>query len=280
MIHHSSERPNPDLEDCSDRYAERTNTEFLADALTWVESRVGNEARGAIILLGQRDLPGVALRRAQSVLRRYRRPSLWSHALLLTQGVDEVGGDTAALAAREVTLFSRAGVFPEPEFNAVTDVALGDYDDPTVDANVAVLGVRMRPEQNERLLARTADAGVNEDRLRYDLWELLGLWQSFLWTRGTRNPLEEGVPMFNAAFVAYCYEAIGLDVTPGASERHAAPEHIWNGARFWSSEYRWHMDAEGQTVEAPEGETESPIVGFFCLRDPNCAVLDAPAGHH
>jgi hypothetical protein len=264
VIRESPSAANPDLEDWSERHAERANSEFFADALPWLAERVGNEARGAIVLLGQRDLPGIALRRAQSVLRWDRRPSLWSHAMLL------VGGDRA----REVTLHSRAGTFPEPAFNAVTDITLGAYDNRVVDANVALLGVKMDRDQNERLLERTTDDGVNHDRLRYDLWELLGLWQSYLWTRGTRNPLEEGIPMFNAAFVAYAYEAFGLDVTPGASERHAAPEHIWNGARWWSPEFRWQEDAEGRSVEAPAEREESPIIGCCCLRDRHCALLD------
>jgi hypothetical protein len=278
VIRHSGHHANEAVDDLTGEFRDADNIAFLDAALDLVESRVGNEARGAIVLLGQRDLPGIALRRAQGMLRWDRRPSLWSHAMILTQGRDETGGDVAALRCREVTLHSRRGIFPDPEFNAVTDVTLGDYASPVVDANVAVIGIRMSAEQNQAVLDRTLPrmqkddphTGVNLDRARYDLWELLGLWQSYLWTRGTPNPLEQGVPMFNAAFVAYCYEAIGLDVTPGASERHAAPEHIWNGARWWRDEYRW-VEGAGRS---PAPHEESPVTGCYCVRDVHCGVLD------
>ena len=59
----------------------------------------------------------MALRRAQSILRWDRRPSLWSHAFLC------VGGG----AIREVALHSRAGHFPEPADNAITAATLEHY---------------------------------------------------------------------------------------------------------------------------------------------------------
>ena len=98
----------------------------------------------------------------------------------------------------------------------------------------------------------------NLERLRYDLFETLGFWQAFLWTRGTANPLEQGVPMASSALVEYCYEAIQLDLTPGANDRNSAPEHLWNGARWWSEAF---------------GEFDRPIHGRAVIRDPHCQVL-------
>jgi hypothetical protein len=86
------------------------------------------------------------------------------------------------------------------------------------------------------------------------------VWQSWLWTRGSPNPLGQGVPLFCSAFVEYCYEAIELDLSPGASERNSSPEHIWNGARFWSSYFE---------------EFRHPVSGRYVIRDRHCGVLDA-----
>jgi hypothetical protein len=58
--------------------------------------------------------------------------------------------------------------------------------------------------------------------------------------------------------VEYCFEEIQLDLAPGASERNSAPEHLWNGARWWSTEF---------------GEFDRPISGRYLLRDPRCSVL-------
>ena len=58
--------------------------------------------------------------------------------------------------------------------------------------------------------------------------------------------------------VEYCFEEIQLDLTPGANDRNSAPEHLWNGARWWSDAF---------------GEFDRPISGRFVIRDPHCSVL-------
>ena len=127
-------------------------------------------------LVGSCDLPGVALRRAQSILRWDRRPSLWSHAFIIV-------GD----GIREVTLHSRAGHFPEPADNAITPATLEHYKD---DPNVALLKVRTTPEEAQAIAER-ATTQPNLERLRYDLFETLGYWQAYLWTRGTSEPARD-----------------------------------------------------------------------------------------
>jgi hypothetical protein len=65
----------------------------------------------AIGLLGQRDLPGATLRRAQAILRWDLRPSLWSHVFLIAGGAST---DIGEAHLREVTIHSRGGASPEP----------------------------------------------------------------------------------------------------------------------------------------------------------------------
>jgi hypothetical protein len=256
VIRHSqSTEKNPQVEDWTGEYKERSNPEFFTAAF---ERFAGRSGRMAIGLLGQRDLPGAVLRRAQAILRWDLRPSLWSHAFLIASDPSS-GPDIGDTQLREVTMHSRGGTFPEPAANAVTDARLADYRDARVDANAALLVVDMS-EDDVKAVAHRAIDDVNLDRVRYDLWQALGVWQTFLWSAGAApNPLREGFPVFSSSFVEYCYEGIGLDLSPGASERNSAPEHLWNAALWWH-----------ETL----GELDHGISGCCVLRDPYATVLD------
>jgi hypothetical protein len=236
MLRHSqSEEQNPNVKIVEGD----DNLAFFQQTI----EELGGDSLALIGLVGSCDLPGVALRRAQSILRWDRRPSLWSHAFLIVED-----------GIREVTLHSRAGHFPEPADNAITPATLEHYSN---DPNVALLRVQTTHEEAERIAAR-ATTKPNLERLRYDLFETLGFWQAYLWTRGTANPLETGVPMAASALIEYCFEEIQLDLTPGANDRNSAPEHLWNSARWWSEAF---------------GEFNRPISGRAIIRDPNCKVL-------
>jgi hypothetical protein len=172
----------------------------------------------------------------------------------------------------EVPLHARNGVFPRPEENGLNeDATLAAYDTKE-DVNVALIVVGKRSvskggavtlghldSDDVDKVEKQADQ-PNADRLRYDLWESLSVWKQFLWSDGTGvNPLREGVPIPSSAYVEMAYEAIGLDLVPGASERNSAPEHIWNAARWWHQE----------SVCKEEGHDASPFVmsGCFAVRD-------------
>jgi hypothetical protein len=237
MLRHSqTTEQNPDVQIVEKTYDR--NLDFFHDAI----AELGG-GTALIGLVGSGDLPGVALRRAQSVLRWDRRPSLWSHAFLIVED-----------GIREVTVHSRAGHFPEPADNAITPATLEHYAD---DPNVAVLKVRTTDAEAASIAAR-ATTEPNLERLRYDLFETLGYWQAYLWTRGTPNPLEAGIPMASSALVEYCYEAIAIDLTPGANDRNSAPEHLWTSARWWNEAF---------------DEFNRPIAGRALIRDPHCMTL-------
>jgi hypothetical protein len=208
----------------------------------------------AVGLVGQRDLVGVSLRRAQAVLRWDLRPSLWSHAFVVCGTAPK----TSDVPIREVVMRTRTGAFPDPADNAVTHGTLGQYADERVDANVALYSVRLTKRDRDALRERVEDP--NLDRLRYDLWQSLGIWQTYFWSAGAApNPLREGFPIPASSFVEYCYEAIRLDLSPGASERNSAPEHLWNGAVWWHEELK---------------KVKRPAKGFSLVRDPYCTLLD------
>ena len=259
MVRHSgATHKNEAVQDWSADFADRDNLAFFQAALdALARGRPEGGPLVAVGLVGQRDLPGVTLRRAQSSLRWDLRPSLWSHAFMIVVP-DAALGAIKDLEIREVTLYSRSGVFPEPSDNAVTRATLGMYGNQVLDANAALIGVGMTAEEAERVADRATRA-FNLDRLRYNLWEMLGAWQSYFWQRGIQdNPLREGIPMFSSAFVEYCFEAIQLDMSPGASERNSAPEHLWNGALWWAETFAAFVH---------------PISGYAVLRDPGCSQL-------
>ena len=255
MRHSRSSGKNKNLIDWTDTYKEQDNLKFFGAALAALnKDKLGNRGLMVIGLLGQRDLPGYTLRTAQSVLRWDARPSLWSHVFLFG---DRIGQDLGKTLVWEVTLHPRDGEFPKPEENGVGTVELRRYRDRKVDANAALLAVKMTDEDAGKVRRRAADH--NADRIRYNLWETLGIWQGYLWSQGARpNPLREGVPIFSSSYVEMAYEAINLDLTPGASERNSAPEHIWNAAVWWHEAF----DRE-----------KHPVSGYYVLRDKGCSLL-------
>jgi hypothetical protein len=254
-----TDRSNPQMVDWTADYREQDNMRFFADALAaFAHAERGNGGLTAIGLVGQRDLPGVTMRWAQSVLRWDLRPSLWSHAFLLAE---PASGDAAAIGGarvREVPLFERTGAFPRPERNGVSDGRLDLYRDARVDANVALLTIDMSAEEAQKVAEQALHP--NRDRIRYNLWEILGVWETYLWATDTKpNPLRQGVPVCASAFIEYAFEAIALDLSPGASERNSAPEHLWNAAKWWHGTFQ---------------KFGHPISGYYVTRDRGCAVLD------
>ena len=257
MRHSRSSSKNKGVLDWTDRYKKKGNMQFFADALAALKKqKLGNEGQMVIGLVGSRDFPGYTLRTAQSVLRWDLRPSLWSHAFLIS-GKATNAGSLKRLPILQVTLHTRNGEFPRPERNGVHTDALACYDNPKVDANVALLAVRMEEKEAAHLIKRAKDG--NLDRVRYNLWETLGMWQGYLWAQGARpNPLREGVPVASSSFVEYVYEGIHLDLTPGASSRNSAPEHLWNAALWWHDAYK---------------SQNRQIAGMCVLRDKGCSMM-------
>lgn len=250
---------NPAIEDWSESYRQKKNSHFFGDALTALAKKgASHDGLMLIGLLGQRDIPGVMLRTAQSVLRWDLRPSLWSHAFLIANRIN--GSPVKKTKILEVPIHPRDGTFPRPEDNAVHETELRFYDDSRIDANAALLAVSMTEAEADSVAARARN--YNIDRLRYNFWETLGVWQSYLWASGGRqNPLREAIPIFSSAYIEMAFEAIQFDITPGASERNSAPEHIWNAALWW-------QEAMGEMYQRR-------ISGFYVLRDEGCSLLSS-----
>lgn len=256
MRHSRTAKGNSQIEKW-EGYEQKDNLTFFTDALNALnEAKVGNGGLMVIGLVGSRDLPGVTLRQAQTVLRWDLRPSYWSDAFLVAEAL-QADGDVSDLVTLSASLHPRIAEFPKPENNGVSQGTLRLYADPRLDANIALLAVNMKEGEAERVAEFAANP--NLDRIRFNFWEMLGVWQSYLWAFGQRpNPLREGHPIASSSFVEYCFEAIQLDLTPGASERNSAPEHLWNGAKWWT-----------ETLNTRKRH----VTGFCVLRDKGCTLL-------
>lgn len=260
MRHSGSNAPSDGVVDLTDDYAgtDKDNLDFFMEALALLKKkRVGNGGKMVIGLVGERDLIGVTLRQAQSVVRFDRRPSKWSHAFLIAGAIPDNKDDMANVKVLEVTMSPRGGAMADPNSNGLTIGRLGNYVSPVVTANVAVIAVKMTDKEADAVFEKATHP--NRDRGRYNLWDSLSIWQGYYWAQGHRpNPLEEGFPMFSSSYVEYAYEGIDLDVTPSASERNSTPDHLYNAARWWQ---------ENLT------DLNHPMSCYLAVRDPGCSVL-------
>ena len=185
---------NPDIKDWTSKYQKRTNLQFFNDAFAGLRKQdIGNRGLMTVGLIGSRDLPGHSLRMAQSILRWDLRPSYWSHVFVVAEPVTS-RASLSKLKILEIPLFSRNGQFPKPENNGVNEGTLGQYEDKAVDANVGLVAISMSDPEVQKIFKRAH--AWNADRVRYNFWDMLGAWQSYLWSQGTKtNPLREGVPI-------------------------------------------------------------------------------------
>ncbi len=248
---------NPDIKDWTSKYQKRTNLQFFNDAFAALrKQQAGNRGLMTVGLVGSRDLPGHTLRMAQAILRWDLRPSYWSHVFVVAEPVT-TRTSLSGLNILEIPLFPRNGQFPKPEHNGVNEGTLGQYDNKSIDANVGLFSVTLSEEESKQLVKRAKD--WNTDRVRYNFWNMLGAWQSYLWSQGAKpNPLREGIPIPASSYIEFIFEKLGLGVTPGASSHNSAPEHLWNAACWWHKAFK---------------EDNRKISGMFVARDSGCAML-------
>ncbi len=253
----STASANAKLKDVTRSYLNQSNSAFFRNALTELRQKSPDEGQVFIGFIGSRDLPGVTLRRAQAILRWDIRPSLWSHAFIFTSASEGRAGRSDNPFVYHVPFHTRSDQFPEPQKNAVIRSQLDIFEDESRDANVALVSVSLGADDVAKITRRCKDP--NLDRIRYNFWDTLAVWQSYFWSFGLRpNPLRDGCPIPSASFIEYCFEALAIDITPGASERNSAPEHLWNAAKFWYEAY---------------AEKKYLITGRYVLRDMGCSVL-------
>lgn len=210
----------------------------------------------AILLVGGADARSIAVRRAQAPLRFDRRMSDFSHAAILTH-------PQAGVASRgvEVNLLAPRPMAQMPVCNGVTEFTLADYVDRDAFPNLALLTFTdatpdSRSGEGEQSGLPTAAeiktqmhkalAEPNSDRIRYPLWDQLAPWAAYSYAPDTAdNPLLHGTPHPAAALCELAFSAAGIDITPGATDNHACPEHLWATFKHWGQRL---VDAAGLSL--------------------------------
>ena len=156
LRHSQSDTQNPNVMDWTDSYAR--HRQRARSSPTRSPTSATATACGLIGLVGSCDLPGVALRRAQCILRWDRRPSLWSHAFLLVGRRRDPRG-RAALARRPLPRARRQRDHRRPRSSTTRTRS--------VDPNVALLAVRMdADEADARRRARDREPEPRAPALR------------------------------------------------------------------------------------------------------------------
>jgi hypothetical protein len=172
-----------------------------------------------------------------------RQTSQWSHAAIIT----DWAGEPANARGVEVTLQPAQDATQVPERNGVTAFRLRRYLDGAHFPNIGLcvptfrkpkkgedeISLAKEPDERRRLLVASA-VSPNRDRERYPLWDLLAPWAHYAYAPDTAaNPLLEGRPLPSAALCEYAYEAIGADLTPGATGNHTSPELLYATMKHW-----------------------------------------------
>ncbi len=290
---------NPELIDLCPQFATKDNADFVAEVARRLSARqrhlraarasagsraaeqreIASDGVLAIGLLGEYGPLGYALRRAQEVLRIDRSPSHWSHAFLF---LDPLRASAASLRdpersprVLESTLQPGASASSPFAFrNGVNVRRFSDYARARFDPNaarsapnIAVLCFALSAA--ERAAIRVRALRPEADLLAYDLPDLLGRWLHFALSLGKRkNPLLRGLAMPSASYAQLAYDAAGIDLSPGATQRNSTPEHFWQAARYLYPMFE-APDTEGNLLRRA-------VLGYHCVREPECLL--APAG--
>ncbi len=271
---------NTGLVDLTRTFRSKDNAEFFAHVGRAIAKKRDDDerslkqgARAAIVLLGEYGHIGSEFRSAQRELRLDRRPSLWSHAALLT---DEL--PTSAESIRrggpwlyESTLEPADGFGSYADRVGVSARRLGDYSrgdfHPAREhscPNVAVIVFEMSAEESKKIHDRATHPAL--DQGVFDFTGLLATWYGFILGRGSvPNPLASGVAIPSSAYVQFAYDAISVDLGPGAQQRNTTPEHIWQGVRKLHELCRTYT--RPTTLKGKVESTERSINGWYCARD-------------
>jgi hypothetical protein len=240
----------------------KVRKEATADELfsTIAKATSAEDRRGGILLVGGVSPRDVLVRNSQADLRLDKLASYWSHAALILDWKD--GAKLDAVVGVEASLDPVEPDKQVPERNGVTVFRLARYANRARYPNLA-FGTICNPRDKElKNKIQQAAMDPNRDRLRYRLWDWLGVWASYTYTpAATTSPITTGVPLPGAALCEYAYEAAGLDLTPGATAPNACPELLWTTLLYW---YDRIGPQAGQitawcVVEEDESPTRKPL---------------------
>src|SRR5215467_5044064 len=138
ITRYSTGTQNPDVVDLTREFRGKSNGAFFAEvrkrlnSVGQQDSRFAHGGKGAIGLIGEYGLTGMAIRNAQRHLRLDKQPSHWSHTFLF---FDEISANLAVNrnSRRSPWIWESTLEPPDPfshygDLNAVSPRRLSDYD--------------------------------------------------------------------------------------------------------------------------------------------------------
>jgi len=187
----------------------------------------GHYRPGAIGLVGTKDTIGLAIREAQRVQTKDKKPSLWSHCFIMGELRPDRRGPQGSKSKSPYIFESdlKVNLFKPQLRNGAQENWIGKWCRETVE-NAAVIDFGLSEEEKEHLLA-TALQLVDEQVL-YPIQELLGTWWAIIMRKEWQpNPLDDPHAMYCSAFVRHCYKEAGRDfIGQKISVSNTTPEHI------------------------------------------------------
>lgn len=270
-IRFSEDAPNENLHDLTDDFRRRSNSSFFAEVRTRLDTlakKRGKAGRvhlgvGAIGLIGEYGPVGMALRRAQRLIRLDKEPSRWSHSFLF---VDPIAADAKGnRLVNDSPRLLECTIDPSERYRQIAHLIgisarrLADYNNATFDIdkphsvpNVCVIVFEMSAADRDAIVHRAVQPSI--DQLRYPLDDSLASWYAHVRHPARHpNPLARGESMFCSAYLQLAYEAAGIDLGLGAQQANLMPEHIWQTAKYFHRPYE---------------EQKNAIHAYWCIRDP------------
>jgi hypothetical protein len=182
---------------------------------------------GAIGLVGTNDAIGMAIRKAQSLITKDHKPSLWSHCFLLGDlRFDLRGpGNTKMKSPYIFESDLKVNLFKPQVRNGAQENWIGKWSNDMVE-NTAIIDFGLSDEERDTILATALQ--LADEQLMYPIQELLGTW----WTIVTHeqwmpNPLNDPHAMYCSSFVRYCYAKAGRDfLGADISVSNTTPEDV------------------------------------------------------
>lgn len=207
----------------------RSNEEFFRAA--WPEL-TGDAPACALLLVGGSDFRSVALRQAQAVLRFDRRPSHFSHAAVLLDFDPKQPGRSRGV---EVSFEPQEPALHVPERNGVTVFRLERYFDAERYPNLGLCGLALGEAAGAAL--RKAARLPLRDPSRYPLWDRLGTWARYAYSKErVPNPLLEGQGMPSALWCECVLEAADVPLALSATDNNVCPELLWATLKHFQPE--------------------------------------------
>lgn len=196
-----------------------------------LEFFVKNYKRGAIAIVGATDPISMAVREGQRLLTRDKKPSLWSHSVIMGDLRYDRRGDDDAITQSPYIFESDLELSQSllQLRNGAQESWIGKWSKVGVD-HAAVIDFGLTEEQTNMVLA-TALKLVGEQVL-YPVQELIGTWLAIVLKKEwQKNPLKDPHAMYCSNFVRYCYREAGADFMDETIHlSNTAPEHIVQAA--------------------------------------------------